>query len=64
MYATTESNLIFEIDPNTLDTLKKVDITKEFPGNHGNKANTASISPWNSNIKGGFHGSAHVYESK
>ena len=37
MYATTETNFIFEIDPKTLDTLKKVDITKEFPGNHSNQ---------------------------
>ena len=37
MYATNESNFIFEIDPKTLDTLKKVDITKEFPGNHSNQ---------------------------
>lgn len=33
MYATTESNFIYEIDPKTLDTLKRVDITTEFPGN-------------------------------
>jgi len=33
MYATSESNFIFEIDPETLDILKKVDFTKEFPGN-------------------------------
>ena len=32
-YATTESNVIFEIDPKTLDTLKKVDFVEEFPGN-------------------------------
>ena len=33
MYATTESNFIFEIDPKTLDTLKKVNLAEEFPGN-------------------------------
>jgi len=32
IYATTESHLIFEIDPKTLDTLKKVDFEREFPG--------------------------------
>lgn len=32
-YATTESNIIFEIDRKTLNTLKNVDISKEFPGN-------------------------------
>ena len=32
-YAMADSNLIYEIDPKTLDTLKRVDITKEFPGN-------------------------------
>ena len=37
MYATTESNVIFQIDPRTLDTLKRVDITEEFPGNHSNQ---------------------------
>ena len=45
MYATTEANFIFEIDPKTLDTLKKVDITKEFPGNHDKKASTTLITP-------------------
>ena len=33
MYATTETNFIYEIDPKTLDTLKRVDFTEEFPGN-------------------------------
>ena len=37
MYATTESNFIFEIDPKTLDTVKRVNITEEFPGNHSNQ---------------------------
>ncbi|CAH3180997.1 unnamed protein product [Porites evermanni] len=32
MYATTESNFLYEIDPKTLDTLKRVDITTEFQG--------------------------------
>ena len=32
IYATTESNFLFEINPETLDTLKRIDITKEFPG--------------------------------
>ena len=38
MYAASDTNFIFEIDPKTLDTLKTVDFTKEFPGNHDNKA--------------------------
>lgn len=33
VYATTESNFIVEIDPKTLDTLKKVNFVEEFPGN-------------------------------
>ena len=33
MYATSETNFIFEIDSETLNVLKKVDLTKEFPGN-------------------------------
>ncbi|XP_068681923.1 carotenoid-cleaving dioxygenase, mitochondrial-like [Montipora foliosa] len=32
MYATTESEILFQIDPKTLDTLNKVDLSKEFPG--------------------------------
>jgi len=32
IYATTESNFLFEFNPETLDTLKRIDITKEFPG--------------------------------
>lgn len=31
MYATTESEFLFQIDPKTLETLKKVDLGKEFP---------------------------------
>lgn len=32
VFAAADSNIIFEIDPETLDTLKKVDFAKEFPG--------------------------------
>lgn len=32
VFAAADSNIIFEIDPKTLDTLKKVDFAKEFPG--------------------------------
>jgi len=42
-YATSESNFIFEIDSETLDILKKVDFTKEFPG--GVTINTATAHP-------------------
>ena len=30
MYATTESEILFQIDPKTLDTLNKVDLSKSF----------------------------------
>ena len=43
IYATTESHLIFEIDPKTLDTLKKVDFEREFPGNHANQENVIML---------------------
>ena len=33
IYATTERNVIFEINPETLDTLRRVSFTEEFPGN-------------------------------
>ncbi|XP_078350150.1 carotenoid-cleaving dioxygenase, mitochondrial-like [Oculina patagonica] len=32
LYTATDGNCIFEINPETLDTLKKVNFTKEFPG--------------------------------
>lgn len=43
MYSTTETNYIFEIDPKTLETLKRVDITEEFPD--GVKINSAPAHP-------------------
>jgi len=33
IYATSERNFIFEINPENLDTLKRVNFTEEFPGN-------------------------------
>ena len=39
IYATTETSFIFEINPETLDTLKKVSFTEEFPGNGVNGYN-------------------------
>ena len=44
MYATTESEILFQIDPKTLDTLNKVDLSKEFPGNYSLHQCTSSIS--------------------
>ena len=32
IYAAADSNIIFEIDPKTLETIRKVDYAKEFPG--------------------------------
>ena len=32
MFATSESNFLYEIDAKTLDTLRRVNITDEFPG--------------------------------
>ena len=32
IYATSETNFIFEVNPDTLDTLKRVNFTDEFPG--------------------------------
>ena len=32
IYATSETNFIFEINPATLDSLKRVNFTDEFPG--------------------------------
>ena len=46
MYTASETNFIFEIDPKTLETLKRVDLKKEFPGNLGKPENICSISPW------------------
>ena len=40
IYATTETNFLFEINPETLDTLKRVNFTDEFPGK---KVNTTLI---------------------
>jgi len=45
MYAASESNFIFEIDPKTLETLRRVDFEKEFPGNLGKQKNMCSIFP-------------------
>jgi len=32
IFAAADSNIIFEIDPKTLETMRKVDYAKEFPG--------------------------------
>ena len=40
IYATSEVNFIFEINPDTLDTLNRVNFTEEFPG----KGDLAGIS--------------------
>lgn len=34
LYATTEANFLHEFDPQSLETLNRVDLTTEFPGNH------------------------------
>ena len=45
-YAATETNFIYEIDPKTLETLKRVDLLKEFPGNDINqKLCSMSLAP-------------------
>lgn len=44
MYAVSESNIIFEIDPETLKTLRTVDISKEFPGNLAKYLHNFSLS--------------------
>lgn len=43
-YATTESQFLFQIDPKTLETLKRVDQEKEFPGNSEKKRVIVYIS--------------------
>lgn len=42
-YAATETNFIYEIDPQTLETLKRVDLLKEFPADV--KINSATAHP-------------------
>ena len=46
-YATTESQFLFQIDPKTLETLKRVDQEKEFPGNSEKKLVIVCISSRN-----------------
>ena len=38
IYSTTETNYLFEINPETLDTLGRVDFVEEFPGKGVNKS--------------------------
>ena len=33
MYAATETNFLFEVNPETLETFNRLDMEKEFPGN-------------------------------